>query len=135
MHIEIITLIIPGHNDDEDDLRAMSKWVRDLSPDIPMHFIGFYPMNRMLDTPSTSLETLQVARKIALDEGLHYVYTGNRQHEDSESTYCPKCRTKVIRRAGFTVIENKLGKDVKCPVCGYKLNIIMDFGEYEKRRR
>lgn len=134
MHIEIITLVIPGHNDSDDDLRAMSKWVRDLSPDIPMHFIGFYPSNKMLNTPSTPLDALKRARDIAIEEGLNYVYTGNRQHEDTESTYCPKCKTKVIRRFGFAVIENKLGKDGKCPVCGKQINVIMDLENYKKRK-
>ncbi len=133
-HIEIINLIIPGYNDDEEDIRASSKWVKDLSPDIPMHFIGFYPAHKMLTTPSTPLETLKKAREIAIEEGLKYVYTGNRQDEDTESTYCPKCGDKVIRRFGFGVVENKLDKDGKCP-CGEKLNVIMDLERYRKRKR
>lgn len=133
-HIEIINLVIPGYNDDEDDIRASAKWVKKLSPDIPMHFIGFYPANRMMSTPSTPLATLKRAREIAIEEGIKYAYTGNRQDEDTESTYCPKCGDKVIRRFGFGVIENKLDKDGKCP-CGEKLNVIMDLEKYRKWKK
>ncbi len=134
-HIEIINLIIPGYNDDEDDIRASAKWVKKLSPDIPMHFIGFYPANRMMSTPSTPLATLKRARRIAIEEGIKYAYTGNRQDEDTESTYCPKCKEKVIRRFGFGVIENRLDKDGKCPNCGEKLNVIMDLEKYRKWKK
>jgi len=134
-HIELINLIIPGHNDDEDDIRASAKWVKKLSPDIPMHYIGFYPANRMMDTSSTSLTMLKRAREIAIEEGLNYVYTGNRQDEDTESTYCPECKEKVIKRFGFGVVENKLDKDSKCPDCGYKLNVITDLEKYRKWKK
>ena len=133
MHIEIINLIIPGWNDDEEDIRAMSKWVYDLDPRIPVHFIGFYPANFMMDTPATELGTLRKAREIALQEGLQYAYTGNRQDEETESTYCPKCKTQVVRRFGFSVLENKLTKGGKCPECGEKLYFVNDIKEYWKK--
>jgi len=132
MHIELINLVIPGWNDDEEDLRAMSKWIYDLDPRIPVHFIGFYPANFMMDTPATELGTLRRAREIALQEGLHYAYTGNRQDEETESTYCPKCKTQVVRRFGFSVLENKLTKEGKCPECGEKLYFVNDIKEYWK---
>lgn len=132
MHIELINLVIPGWNDDEEDLRAMSKWIYDLDPRIPVHFIGFYPANFMMDTPATELGTLRRAREIALQEGLHYAYTGNRQDEETESTYCPKCKTQVVRRFGFSVLENKVTKDGKCPECGEKLYFVNDIKEYWK---
>lgn len=131
-HIEIINLVIPGWNDDEDDLRAMSRWVYELDPRIPVHFIAFYPANFMMDTPPTSLEILRRAREIAMEEGLHYAYTGNRQDEETESTYCPRCKEKVVRRFGFSVLENKVTKDGKCPECGEKLYFVNDIKEYWK---
>jgi pyruvate formate lyase activating enzyme len=133
MHIELINLIIPGWNDDEDDIRMMSKWVYDLDPRIPVHFIGFYPANFMMDTPATELGILRRAREIALQEGLHYAYTGNRQDEETESTYCPKCKTQVVRRFGFSVLENKVTRDGKCPECGEKLYFVNDIKEYWKK--
>ncbi|MDD2655519.1 MAG: AmmeMemoRadiSam system radical SAM enzyme [Candidatus ainarchaeum sp.] len=133
MHIELINLIIPGWNDDEGDIRTMCKWVHDLDPRIPVHFIGFYPANFMMDTPPTDLGILRKAREIALEEGLHYAYTGNRQDEETESTYCPKCKARVVRRFGFSVLENKITKDGKCPECGKKLYFVNDMKEYWKK--
>lgn len=134
-HIEIITLLVPGYNTSDDDIRQLSQWVYDLSPEIPLHFIAFYPAHKMVDTPSTSLETLVRARKIALDIGLHYVYTGNRQDSETESSYCPHCGTMVIKRWGFEVLENKLMPGARCPECGKKLNFVLDIEEYWKRKK
>ncbi len=134
-HIEIITLLIPGYNTSDDDIRQLSQWVRGLSPDIPLHFIAFYPAYKMVDTPPTGLETLKRARKIALDEGLYYVYTGNRQDTETESSYCPYCNFLVVKRWGFEVLENRLMPGAKCPECGKKLNFVLDIKEYWKNRK
>src|SRR6185295_14803980 len=75
---EITTLLIPGKNDSDEELRAESKWImQHLGPDVPLHFTAFHPDHKMTDIPATPASTLTRARKIALDEGLHYVYTGN----------------------------------------------------------
>ncbi len=134
-HIEIITLVIPGYNDSEDSLRGIAEWVYKLSPDIPMHFIGFYPAYKMPATPSTTLEKLRQARKMAMDVGLRYVYTGNRLDPETESTYCPNCGKAVVKRQGFSVVENRLTKDAKCSECGKKLNFVLDIEKYRKRKR
>ena len=134
-HIEIITLLIPGYNTADSDIRQIAEWIHDLSPEIPLHFIAFYPAYQMLDTPPTDLETLRRARKIALEEGLHYVYTGNRQDIETESTYCPYCNTLVIKRWGFEVLENKLMPGARCPECGKKLNFVLDINEYWKNKK
>ncbi len=131
-HIEIINLVIPGYNDDEDDIRALSNWVKELDPNIPMHFIGFYPANKMMDVPATKLETLLKAREIALDEGIKFAYTGNRMNWETESTYCPKCGELVIKRLGFEVLENKIEGYNKCP-CGEEIYMVNEIGEYWKR--
>ena len=131
-HIEIINLVIPGYNDDEDDLRALSNWVKKLDPNIPMHFIGFYPTNKMMDVPATKLETLVRAREIALDEGIKFAYTGNRRNWETESTYCPKCGELVIKRLGFEVLENKIEGYNRCP-CGEEIYLVNEIGEYWKR--
>jgi pyruvate formate lyase activating enzyme len=77
--------------------------------------------------PPTPLETLQRARKIAMDEGVSYVYTGNVPGDEGENTYCPKCKTLLIRRAGFGVTENNVEKG-KCPACGRKVNVVEKLG-------
>jgi len=123
-HIEIINLVIPELNDSDDELRALSKWVAGLDKEIPLHFTAYYPANKMTKPP-TPLSTLQRARKIALEEGLSYVYTGNVPGDEGENTYCPKCQTLLIRRAGFGVSENNL-ENGKCPACGRKINIITE---------
>ncbi|OIO21281.1 AmmeMemoRadiSam system radical SAM enzyme [Candidatus Micrarchaeota archaeon CG11_big_fil_rev_8_21_14_0_20_47_5] len=124
MHIELIVLLIPTLNDDEDELHQMCKWVRKLSPEIPIHFTAYYPCNKMA-IPPTPLSTLQKARRIALEEGIHYAYTGNAPGDEGENTYCPKCKALAIKRFGFSVLENRLAKGNACPKCGYKLKIIM----------
>lgn len=126
MHVEIITLLIPTLNDSDEEIRALSKWVRKLGPNVPLHFTAYYPANRMTIEP-TPIETLVRARKIAKEEGLNHVYTGNRPGDEGESTYCQKCGARVIWRVGFEVVENKLAKDGKCPKCGEWIPVMLDW--------
>ncbi|MCP4647901.1 MAG: AmmeMemoRadiSam system radical SAM enzyme [bacterium] len=133
-HIEIINLVVPGYNDDEDDLRAVSKWCAELDPNVPVHFIGFYPSNKMMDVPRTKLDILLKAREIAMDEGVKFAYSGNLGDEKSESTYCPKCGEVVVRRSGFAVVENKLEGYNRCP-CGEELYFVNDIQEYWKKNK
>ncbi|HEX6791510.1 MAG TPA: AmmeMemoRadiSam system radical SAM enzyme, partial [Candidatus Krumholzibacteria bacterium] len=89
---EITTLLIPGKNDSDKELRAMSRWImQELGPDIPLHFSAFHPDYRMLDVPPTPPQTLTRARRIALEAGLHHVYVGNVHDEEGSSTYCAGC--------------------------------------------
>ncbi len=133
MHIEIINLVIPGMNDSEDELRALSRWVVDLDKNIPVHFIGFYPSYKMTDVPATGLGTLLRAREIALEEGVRYAYSGNRLDPATESTYCYNCRAILVKRFGFEASEIKIGKNGKCPECGKKQYFITDIHDYWKR--
>ena len=130
MHIEIITLLIPTLNDSDSELRALSKWVADLGRDIPLHFTAYYPANRM-ELPPTPAKTLARARKIAMEEGLNYVYTGNLPGDEGESTYCPACRRCVVKRVGFEVGEMLLDGG-KCRECGHRIPIIMDWKKGRK---
>ena len=127
MHIELITLLIPTLNDSDEEIRALSKWVRELGRDVPLHFTGYYPANRMT-IPPTPVETLERARKIAMEEGLHYVYTGNRPGGPGESTYCPACGERVIHRMGMQMLENRLVKG-KCPKCKAALPVMFMDGK------
>lgn len=131
MHVEVITLLIPAKNDSDDEIRALSKWVKSVGKDIPLHFTGYYPANRMA-IPQTPAETLLRARKIAIEEGLRFVYTGNRPGDEGESTYCPKCGFRVIERFGFEVVGNALASGGKCPKCGFSLPIITDWKKGRK---
>lgn len=135
MHVEIINLVIPGMNDSEDELKALSKWVVDLDKNIPIHFIGFYPAYKMMYMPATPLETLRRAREIALEEGVRYAYTGNRVDVETESTYCYNCKAMLVKRFGFEASEIKITKDAKCPECGKSQYFVMDIEKYWKRTK
>ena len=115
--VEVTTLVIPGWNDSEAELREIAKFIKTISDSIPWHVTGFYPTYKMLDRPPTPVATLRRAREIGLEEGLRFVYEGNVPGEGGESTYCPSCNELLIKRYGFTILENRLS-DGKCPKCG-----------------
>lgn len=116
---ELTTLLIPGENDSDAELEAMTQWVVEkLGPDVPMHFTAFHPDWKMLDKPPTPLSTLQRARAIAIKNGVRYAYTGNVHDESGDSTYCHQCRTKLIGRDWYVITEWHLDKSGKCPNCG-----------------
>jgi pyruvate formate lyase activating enzyme len=116
---EITTLLIPGHNDSVDEIEKMGRWVMDnLGPDVPLFFTAFHPDWKMGDIPATPLETLIKARAIALDQGLHYVYTGNRHNPLTESTYCRKCHEVLIERDWHKILHYGLTDINHCPNCG-----------------
>ncbi len=116
---ETTTLLIPGENDSDQELNEMTQWVvENLGPEVPMHFTAFHPDWKMLDTPSTPPSTLTRARRIALDNGVRYAYTGNVHDEAGESTYCHQCGNKLIGRDWYVITEWNLGADGKCGSCG-----------------
>jgi pyruvate formate lyase activating enzyme len=117
--LEITTLVIPGHNDSEQEITALSQWIaKELGPDVPLHFSAFHPDYKMLDTPATPGATLTRARKIAMDAGLHYVYTGNVHDPAGDTTYCPKCQAALIARDWYQINAYHLSDDGHCPHCG-----------------
>jgi pyruvate formate lyase activating enzyme len=115
--VEVTTLVIPGHNDSEDELRNIAEFLYTIDPAIPWHVSGFYPTYKMTDRPPTPVATLEKARNIGLATGLNYVYTGNRPEGGGENTSCPSCGIEVILRHGFSVSENRM-KNGCCPSCG-----------------
>ena len=118
---EITNLIIPGKNDNKDEISNMCQWIADnLGPDVPLHFTAFHPDYKMRDIPNTPMETLQQAREIAFSKGLHYVYTGNVHDKTASSTYCPLCKKLLIERDWFEIGGYNL-QDNKCCICGYQI--------------
>ena len=119
---EITTLLIPGKNDSDEEIRAECQWImRELGPDVPLHFTAFHPDYKMMDTPHTPPATLTRARHIGLSEGLHYVYTGNVHDEKGGSTYCPGCGAPLILRDWYRIDDYRVTADGKCPDCGVAL--------------
>jgi len=115
---EITTLLIPGENDSNDELEAMTRWVVDeLGPDVPMHFTAFHPDYKMLDTPPTPFTTLSRARRIALDNGVRYAYTGNVHDENGGGTYCHQCGQKLIGRNWYVLSDWNLDENGRCQTC------------------
>lgn len=115
--VEITTLIIPTLNDHPNELRSLSKFiVEELDPCIPLHFLAFHPDFKMLDVPPTPLKTLNLARKIALEEGLKFVYIGNIFNDIGQDTKCPSCGNIVVRRLGYTICLTGMNED-KCAYC------------------
>jgi pyruvate formate lyase activating enzyme len=116
---ELTTLLIPGENDSDEEIEAETQWiVEHLGPDVPLHFTAFHPDWKMLDKPLTPPATLTRARRIALKNGVRYVYTGNVHDLDGGSTYCHNCRQRLIGRDWYVLTEWHLTGDGRCTSCG-----------------
>ena len=115
--VEVTTLVIPGLNDSEDELRSIARFLRGVSPHLPWHVSGFYPTYKMLDRPATPPATVKKAREIGLAEGLRFVYEGNIAGSGGEDTVCPGCGTLLIQRFGFSSHLVAL-RDGICEHCG-----------------
>ena len=117
--LEITNLVIPGANDDPGEIRQMCQWIRDhLGSDVPLHITAFHPDYRMLDTARTPAQTLVKAREIAIETGLDYVYVGNVDDPERQSTYCPCCGELLIARRWHDVGTYQLDQN-HCRFCGH----------------
>ena len=117
--LEITNLVIPGYNDSEEEIDAMTKWiVEKLGPDVPLHFSAFHPDWKMQDVPPTPPQTLTRAREIAMKNGVRYAYTGNVHDEDGASTWCHRCGHKLIGRDWYVITAWNLDESGRCPNCG-----------------
>src|SRR6266540_4611853 len=126
---EITTLLIPGENDSPAEIEALSRWVMDrLGPDVPLHFTAFHPDWKMLDKPPTPPQTLKMARRIAIEAGLRYVYTGNIHDGVGQSTYCHACGTTLIGRDWYDLTAWNLTADGRCVGCGASCAGVFDSG-------
>ncbi len=118
--LEVTTLIIPGWNDSDEELRAIAEFLVAIDPDIPWHVTRFYPTYKMMDRGHTPVSTLRRARTIGMEAGLQFVYTGNIPGEEGENTFCPNCETRLIDRLGFRATTEKMRGD-SCASCGLKI--------------
>lgn len=117
--LELTTLLIPGLNDSDKEIHQLCDWIIEhLGPNVPLHFSAFHPDYKMRDRPRTPLNCLLNARQIALDKGLHYVYTGNVNHSVSRSTWCHHCGHLLISRNGYSLSGWGLNETACCEQCG-----------------
>lgn len=118
MHVECVTNVTPGFNDDDSQLRGIASWiVEELGDDTPWHVTQFFPHHKLINLYPTPPETLERARRVGFETGLRYVYIGNIQGHPGEDTYCHNCQELLIKRWGFIIETYKL-KDNQCPSCG-----------------
>ena len=117
--LEIVTLLIPGYNDSEKEIKSIAEFIATISTEIPWHITGFHPNYKMTDRKNTPADRLFFARQLGISMGLKFVYSGNRagRVEGAENTYCISCGELLIERYGFRVLTNKL-KNGCCNKCG-----------------
>jgi pyruvate formate lyase activating enzyme len=118
--VEVVTLVVPGFNDSNEELMDMARFVTSVSPDIPWHVTAFHGDYQMEHIPDTSVKTLMRAAEIGQEAGLHFVYAGNIPSRAGtyENTYCPHCRALLIERMGYIILAYHIGGDGRCPTCG-----------------
>jgi pyruvate formate lyase activating enzyme len=135
---EITTLLIPGENDSLAEIEAESAWVMDrLGPDVPLHFTAFHPDWKLRDVPATPPETLRMARRIAMDAGVRYAYTGNIHDPAGQGTYCHGCGSLLIGRDWYEITAWNLSADGSCAECGTRCHGVFEpnAGRWGRRRR
>lgn len=136
--IEVTTLLIPGLNDSDAEVAALARWIAvEMSPEVPLHLSAFHPDHKLKDVPPTPPETLRRARAVAQAEGLAFVYTGNIDDPDGETTLCPGCGAAAIRRDRYEIREYGLDPHGRCIRCGTQLPGVFDGppGNWGRRRQ
>lgn len=124
---EITTLLIPGHNDSDAEIDAETRWIAEhLGTEVPLHFTAFHPDFKMRDVPPTPPATLSRARRIALGNGLRYVYTGNVHDPAGGTTSCTGCGAAVVVRDWYVISRYGLGDDGACVHCGHRIAGVYD---------
>ena len=119
--IEVTTLIVPGQNDSEDELKKIADFLASQAgPHVPWHISRFYPQYKYSDAGPTPISTMRRAEEIGKADGLRYIYLGNVPGTDSDSTFCHGCGRMLIERTGYRIVANDLS-DGKCPDCGAEM--------------
>lgn len=119
--MEITTLLVPGQNDDDDELKGLADFIAtEAGPDVPWHISRFHPQYKFTGAKSTPIESLEKAYAVGKAAGLNYVYLGNVPGSDSESTYCPQCQRCLIERRGYRIFANDI-LNGRCPDCSAEI--------------
>jgi len=117
-HLEISNLIVTGLNDKEEDIRAVARWiVNELGPEIPLHFVRFHPAYKYTDQPRTPLETMNLAYRVAREEGVRFPYLGNLYEQGVSDTHCTSCAALLVQRFGVSTEIVGLDDEGRCLAC------------------
>ena len=118
--LEVVTLVVPGFNDSTEELWQAARFLASVSADIPWHVTAFHPDYKMTDRGATRADTLQRAAEIGQEAGLRFVYAGNLPGRvgSLENTFCPRCQALIVRRRGYSILENRVTPAGTCPQCG-----------------
>ncbi|WP_345326121.1 radical SAM protein [Candidatus Villigracilis proximus] len=121
--VEVVTLVIPGFNDSNEELWDAARFLAELSVDIPWHVTAFHKDYKMLAPDNTDSQTLIRAAEIGREAGLRYVYAGNLPGNvgEYETTHCPRCSYQLVKRSGYVIQKYKITEEGKCPKCGEKI--------------
>jgi len=125
IHVEVTTLVVPGQNDDDEQLRGIAEFIAGISPDMPWHISRFHPDYQETEIPATPIETMERAHEMGREAGLNYIYLGNVLTPEGQNTRCPECGHVLVRRSGFSRPEVAL-REPKCPKCGHPVPFIFD---------
>lgn len=125
--VEVVTLVVPGFNDSEEELRDVARFLASVSPDLPWHVTAFHPDYRMSDVRPTTVRSLVRAAEIGREEGLRFVYAGNLPGlvDSFENTSCPSCAGTLVERSGYRILANRI-RSGRCPDCGASIPGIWD---------
>jgi len=128
MWVEVVTLLVPGFNDSNAELWEMARFLREVSPAIPWHITAFHQDYHMQEADNTPPTSLLRAAEIGSEAGLNYVYAGNLpgRVDEYETTFCHKCRTALIKRRGFYILENRITLKGTCPKCNLQVAGVWD---------
>lgn len=120
---EVVTLVVPGFNDSDDELKRAADFIASVSPDIPWHLTAFHQDYRMTENANTTADVLVRACETGRAAGLKFVYAGNLPGRVGrwENTYCPACDELLVERAGYRILSMRIGGDGLCPACGERI--------------
>ena len=119
--LEIVYLVIPSLNDSFKEIQTLCRWLlKEVGPDVPLHFSRFYPRYLMKNLPPTPITTMEKIRETSVTEGIHYVYIGNIPGHEGENTFCPNCQRRIIHRRGFQIRKIDLNQGL-CKFCGHPI--------------
>jgi pyruvate formate lyase activating enzyme len=124
IHVEVTTLLVPGANDSEPELRGLARFLAGVSPDMPWHISRFHPDYRATDLPPTPIESMQLTERVGREAGLHFVYLGNVATDEGQNTRCPGCGHLLVRRMGFSRPTVRM-TEPRCPQCGREVPIVL----------